>query len=85
MDRVRDFIEYQRPKIMQVINIWKNYCTLADEERNIADIPLKHLNLHVSRFFMEIKKKDDDRYEPTTLTSFHHSVNDNWTTILQPC
>ena len=72
-------------KLCKNINIWKNYHTLADEERNNEDIPIEHLNLHMSRFFMEIKKKDDVRYEPTTLTSFHHSVNDNWTTIFQPC
>ena len=71
---------------MQDINIWKKYYTLADEERNIEDIPIEHL--HMSRFFMDRKKKDDDRYEPTTLTSFHRSLqgylNDHASTLLMP-
>ena len=46
----------------------------AGEERNIEDIPAKDLNLHMPCFFMEIKKKDGDQYKPTTLTSFHRSL-----------
>ena len=69
---------------MQDITIWKKYYTLADEERNVEDIPIEHL--HMSRFFMDRKKKDDDRYEPTTLTSFHRSLqgylNDHVSTLL---
>ena len=40
----------------------------------------------MSRFFMDRKRKDDDRYEPTTLTSFHRSLqgylNDHASTLL---
>ena len=77
---VHDFIEEQRPentktKTLYDINVWKQYLTSADDERNIEDIPAKDLNLHMCRFFMEIKKKDGEQYEPTTLTSFHRSLN----------
>ena len=87
---VHDFIEEQRPentekKTLYDINVWKRYLTSAGEERNIEDIPAKDLNLHMSRFFMEIKKKDGDQYEPTTLTSFHRSLqrylNDHGSTV----
>ena len=56
------------------INIWKQYLSSAGEERNIVDIPAKELNLHISRFFMEIKKKNGGKYEPASLTSFHRSL-----------
>ena len=52
VDRVRDFIELQRPKTMQDINIWKNCYTLADEERNIEDIPP-----HVAFFYGNKEKR----------------------------
>ena len=76
---VHGFIEEQRPentkkKTVYDINIWKQYLVSAGEERNIEDIPAKELNLHISRFFMEIKKKNGGQYEPTSLTSFHRSL-----------
>ena len=76
---VREFIEGQRPdntkkKTFYDINVWKRFLTSAGEERNIEDIPAKDLNVLMSRFFMEIKKKDGDQYEPATLTSFHRSL-----------
>lgn len=78
MAGVRDFIEKQRPestkkKPLYDINVWKRYLTSAGEERNIEDILTQDLNLHMSRFFMGIKKNDGAQYEPTTLTSFHRS------------
>ena len=76
---VQGFIEEQRPentkkKTVYDINIWKQYLVSAGEERNIEDIPAKELNLHISRFFMEIKKKNGGQYDPTSLTSFHRSL-----------
>ena len=89
---MHDFIEEQRPentqkkkKTLYDINVWKRYLTSAGEERNVEDIPAKNLNLHMSRFFMEIKKDDGDQYEPTALTSFHRSLqrylNDHRSTL----
>ena len=87
---VREFIEGQRPdntkkKTFYDINVWKRFLTSAGEERNIEDIPAKDLNVLMSRFFMEIKKKDGDQYEPATLTSFHRSLqrylNDHGSTL----
>ncbi|KAL9978606.1 hypothetical protein ACROYT_G016142 [Oculina patagonica] len=87
---VHDFIEEQRPentkkKTLYDINVWKRYLTSAGEERNIENIPAKDLNLHISRFFIEIKKKDGGQYEPTSLTSFHRSLqrylNDHGSTL----
>ncbi|KAL9978613.1 hypothetical protein ACROYT_G016149 [Oculina patagonica] len=73
---VHDFIEEQRPentknKTLYDINVWKRYLTSAGEERNIENI--------------EIKKKDGGQYEPTSLTSFHRSLqrylNDHGSTL----
>ena len=81
---VHDFIEGQRPENTKK-NVWKPYLTSAGEDRNIEDIPAKDLNLHMSRFFMEIKKKDGGQYKPTTVTSFHRSLqrylNDHGSTL----
>ena len=87
---MHDFIEEQRPentkkKTLYDINVWKRYLTSAGDERNIEDIPAKDLNLHMCRFFMEIKKKDGEQYEPRTLISFHRSLqrylNDHGSTL----
>jgi len=43
---------------MYDINVWKRNLTSAGKEKNTEDIPAKDLNLDMSRFFMEIKKKD---------------------------
>lgn len=68
---VYDFIEKQRPKntkkkTLYDLNVWRRYLTSAGRERNIEVIFVKDLNRHMSGFFMETKKKDGDKYEPTT-------------------
>lgn len=42
------------------MNLWKRYVTSAGKEWSIEDIPAEDINPHMSRFFMEIKKKDGD-------------------------
>ena len=73
-----------KKKTLYDINVWKQYLTSAGDERNIEDIPAKDLNLHMCCFFMEMKK-DGEQYEPTTLTSFHLSLqrylNDHSSTL----
>lgn len=48
-------------------------------------MPVKDLNVLMSRFSMDIKKKDGDQYEPAILTSFHRSLqrylNDHGSTL----
>ena len=48
----------KKKKTMYDINVWKRNLTSAGKEKNTEDIPAKDLNLDMSRFFMEIKKKD---------------------------
>ena len=73
------FIEGQRPentknKTKYNINVWKRFLLSNQENRNIEDIPETELNAYMCRFFMDIKKKDGDQYEPSTLTYFHRSL-----------
>lgn len=83
-------ISAQRPEntkkeTLYDINVWKRFLTSAGEERNIEDIPVKDLNVLMSRFSMDIKKKDGDQYEPAILISFQRSLqrylNDHGSTL----
>ena len=77
--------ENTKKETLYDINVWKRFLTSAGEERNIEDIPVKDLNVLMSRFSMDIKKKDGDQYEPAILTSFHRSLqrylNDHGSTL----
>lgn len=90
IDEVQSFISAQRPentvnKTKYDINVWKRFLSDRNERRQIEDIPASELNMLVCRFFMEIRKKDGEAYEPTSLTSFHRSLqrylNDKQSTI----
>ena len=48
--------------------VWKRVLLSNQENRNIEDIPETELNAYMCRFFVDIKKKDGDQYEPSTLT-----------------
>ena len=69
------FIERQRPentkkKTTYDINIVKRYFISINETREIEAIPAKELNILVSKFFMNVRKKNGRVYEPFILSDF---------------
>ncbi|KAK3715342.1 hypothetical protein QZH41_001343 [Actinostola sp. cb2023] len=79
MADVQSFIEGQRPentikKTQYDVNVWQRYLSGVGETREIESIPSHELNILVCRFFIDIQKKDGGAYEPSSLTSFHRSL-----------
>ena len=52
------------------INIVKRYFISINETREIEAIPAKELNILVSKFFMNVRKKNGRVYEPFILSDF---------------
>ena len=70
---VQMFIERRRPentkKTTYNINIVKKYCISINETREIEAIPAKELYILVSKFFMNVQKKNGRVYEHSSLGS----------------
>ena len=69
---IQNFIESQRPdntskKTAYDINVIKTYFESINERREIENIPPKELNIQLAKFFMNLRKKNGDVYEPTSI------------------
>ena len=76
---IQMFIERQRPentkkKTTYDINIVKSYFISINETREIEAIPAKELNILVSKFFMNVRKKNGAVDEPFSLSDFQRSL-----------
>ena len=56
------------------INVIKRYFGLINGRREIENIPPKELNIQLAKFFMNVRKKNGDVYEPTSLKDFQRSL-----------
>ena len=77
--KIQEFIYSLRPdntnkKTTYDLNVWRRYCYSLGEERDLENIPPGELNILLCRFFMDVRKKDGEVYEPVTLTSFQRSI-----------
>ena len=78
MSTIQDFIEARRPenttrKTSYDINIWKRFCLSIGEAWELEIIPAINLNLLLSKFFMDVKKKDG-RVFPNLFPKKHSKV-----------
>ena len=76
---IQNFIESQPPdntskKTTYDINVIKRYFESINERREIENIPPKKLNIQLAKFFMNVRKKNGDVYEPTFLTDFQRGL-----------
>ena len=76
---IQNFIESQRPdntskKTTYDINVIKRYFESINERREIENIPPKELNIQLAKFFMNVRKKNGDVCEPTSLKDFQRSL-----------
>ena len=56
------------------INVIKRYFESINERKEIENIPPKELNIQLAKFFMGVRKKNGDVYEPTFLKDFQRSL-----------
>ena len=73
------FIDQQRSentksKTKCDVNIFKTFILNLNETRELEQIPVKELDKLLCKFFMTIKRKDGNNYEPDTLTSIQRSI-----------
>ena len=47
-----------------------DFLHVAGEERSLKTIPKNEMDAYLGTFFMDLRKKNGDLYEPTTITSF---------------
>ena len=56
------------------INKFKLFLVKENEDRDIENIPPRELDIHICRFFMNIKNRQGADYEPHTLKGFQASI-----------
>ena len=57
------------------MRIWKRWCESVGERRNVEDIPSTELDRLLSHFFVKIRKKNREEYEPISLMSNQRSID----------
>ena len=57
------------------LNVWNKWRATVNEHREVEDIPAKELNRLLSHFFVSLKKKNGEDYEPNSLTAFQRSID----------
>ena len=78
-ERIHEFIDNQK-KINTVrstkrdLKIFYEFAVKKGEMRNIEHIPASELDLLLSAFYIEIRKRDGTQYEPISLTSVKSSI-----------
>ena len=60
--------------LMSFRNVIKRYFESINERREIENIPPKKLNIQLAKFFMNVRNKNGDVYEPTSLKDFQRSL-----------
>ena len=53
-------------EIQYGLDVWMRFLRKISENREIEDVTADELNILICRFMMDVKKKDDGVYEPTT-------------------
>ena len=57
------------------MNVWYKWCASVNEHIKVEDVPDKELNRLLSHFFVSLKKKNGEDYEPNNLTAFQRSID----------
>ncbi len=57
------------------LNVWYRWCENINERRKIEDLTAIELNRLLSHFFMTVKKRNGEEYEPVSLTSLARSID----------
>ncbi|CAB3979080.1 zinc finger MYM-type 2-like [Paramuricea clavata] len=79
LGEIQSFIERQRPdntkkKTMYDIKVIKRYFESIYETREIENIPATELNVQLAKVFMNVRKRNGNVYESTSLKDFQRSL-----------
>ena len=79
-DEVKEFIESNKAKntvkkTKSDLNGWYRWSEAAGETRKLEDIPVDKLNRLLSHFFVSVRKRNGEEYEPVSLTAFQRSID----------
>ena len=78
-EELENFIRGQQAQntlkgIAYAANVLKRFCQSINEERDFPDISPDELDRILSKFFMTIKKKNGDPYEPGSLSTIQRGI-----------
>ena len=77
---VEDFIEKNKAtntvrKTKSDLNVWYRWCAGVNEGRKLEELTPSELNHLMGHFFISVKKKNGEEYEPGSLTSYQRSID----------
>ena len=81
-EEIAAFVLQQKPENTKIktkcdVNIFTSWMNefAAEETRDLEDIPPVELNNYLRSFFLTVKKKSGDDYEPDSLKSIKYSLD----------
>ena len=57
------------------LNVWYRWYKSVNERRKLEYIPTSELNCLLSNFFVSVRKKNGENYEPSSLTDLQRSID----------
>ena len=71
-----NFIKNQRSESTRIktngdVKRFLEFLLTKSEKRKPAEIPPPTLDIYIGHFIMELKRRDNTEYEPSTITGFH--------------
>ena len=78
-EEIRSFIKNQQQentvkKTRYDLNVFQRFLNECGERRQLTEIPPAELDSLLCNFYITAKKKDDNEYEPDTMSSFSRSI-----------
>ena len=71
-----NFIKNQRSESTRIktnadVKRFLQFLATKGEKRKPVDIPPATLDVYIGHFIMDLRRKDNSQYEPSTITGFH--------------
>ena len=75
-----EFVQFQEnkntlSKTQRDVSLFKTFLVSRNEHREIENIDAKSLDVFIANFLLQVRKKDGEQYEPTSLRSFVSSFD----------
>ena len=75
-----EFVQFQEnkntlSKTKRDVSLLKKFLVSRNEHREIENIDAKSLDVLIANFLLQVRKKDGEQYEPTSLRSFVSSLD----------
>ena len=75
-----EFVQFQEnknkfSKTQRDVSLFKTFLVSRNEHREIENIDAKRLDVFIANFLLQVRKKDGEQYESTSLRSFVSSFD----------